>query len=151
MKTRTTIVFLILAVLLICSCKMEPQLSDEDYTVAKVGIRTESQIANSYNKNGSYSGVSQSSTGNGTVYYNYSGATASVDCSDLGLGTISVRLTGQVRCTFTNYPSMYPNIYTYNISFTYSGKSHTLEYEVKYTGISSSEITRLKVDGIESS
>ena len=150
MKIKTTIIFIILTLFMVCSCKIEPQLSDEDYKVARVGIRTESQIANSFNKNGSYSGVSQSSTGNGTVYYNYNNATASVDCSDLGLGTISVRLTGQVRCSFPDYPSMYPNIYTYNISYTYSGRSHALEYEVRYTGASSSEITHLKVDGIES-
>ena len=150
MKTRVAITIILLALFMVCSCKMEPKLSDEEYTVARVGIRTESQIANNFNKNGSYSGVYQTSTGNGTVYYNYNNATAIVDCSDLGLGTISVRLTGQVRCTFPDYPSMYPNIYTYNISYTYSGKSHTLEYEVKYTGASSSEITRLKVDGIMS-
>ena len=149
MKKRTIPIFIILALLMICSCKMEPKLSDEAYTVAKVGIRTEDQIANSYYKNGSYSGVSQTSTGTGTVYYNYNNANASVDCSDLGLGMISVRLTGQVRAMFPNYPSMYPNIYTYNISYTYLGKSHTLEYEIKYTGASTSEITRLKVDGVD--
>lgn len=148
MKTRLlTIVIFFLIVVVICSCKTEPELSDEATTIAKVGLRTEDQIAYSFQNNGSYSGVSQSSTGTGTVYYLYNNATASVDCSDLGLGTITVKLSGQVRASFPNYPSMYPNIYTYDISYSYLGKTHTLEYEINSTGVSSSETTRLKIDG----
>ena len=152
MKPRIVLLFICIFVFMFFSCKMEPEpeLSDEAYIVARVGIRTESQIANSYINNGSYSGVSQSSTGTGTVYYYYNNASASVDCSDMGLGTITVKLSGQVKVTFPNYPSMYPNIYTYDISYTYLGNRHTLEYEIKETGVSSSEITRLKVDGVES-
>lgn len=150
MKTRVlTIMLTFLIVLAFCSCKTEPELTNEATTIAKVGIRTESQIAYSFQSNGSYSGVSQSSTGTGTVYYLYSNATASVNCSDFGLGTITVRLSGQVRAAFPNYPNMYPNIYTYDISYTYLGKTHTLEYETKTTGVSTSETTRLKIDGVE--
>ena len=151
MKTRIPIILTLIASVAFCSCILEPRtnkLTHEADIIATVGFKTEGQIATEYNNNGSYTGVSKSST-YGSVYYNYSGASATVDCSDFGLGTIPVSLSGQVKITYENYPDMYPLSWTYNLSYTYLNKQHTLECKTRSTGVSSTTTLLLKIDGIE--
>ncbi len=146
MKTKSVVILLLITVLTICSCKLEPELSGEAEVVAQVGTKAATSISNVYNENGSYDGLTVTYYGN-SVYFNYSDASIELDLSDVSLGTKTVTINGQSIINYEDYPSIYPATQTFNISFEYDGIEHTLEAKVRVTGVSSISVTGIKVDG----
>ena len=147
-RRRIVIILIFVAIALICSCKSEPELSGEADRVASVGLVASSSILDKYSETGSYSGVSMRVSGN-TICYSLSDASITIDLSivEASMGTHTIKVDGEVVYTYEAYPATYPYSVSYNIRFTYAGKNHTLEIKGKWTGVSSTTVSLLKVDG----
>lgn len=148
MKAKTiTFIMILLAVFLLCSCNMDPELSGDAEKVADVGIQSVTDVVNKYNESGSYSGLTIVAGDNYVLTYNFANCSTTVDLSQYGLGTKTVVINGQVATRYEAYPEAFPATATYNISFRYDGVTHTMEVKLRMTGVSSGTATNIKIDG----
>lgn len=151
MKRRHAgIVLILLSVLLICSCNMEPNITAEADRIGGIGIYAAGDVSNKYYESGSYAGFDVVVGENNLIVYNYSRCSTTVDLSgiDPSLGKTTVVISGQISFRYDAYPEMYPSTTNYNISFTYAGKTHSLEMKSRTTGVTSTTISSIKVDGV---
>ena len=147
-KRGTFIVLILIALLLVCSCKNEPEPNHEVEKIAGAGVLASVDIISQYSETGSYTGVSLKTTDN-TACFSFTNATVSTDLSsiDASMGTHTIKVNGEVVYTYEAYPATYPFSLSYNISFSYAGSNHTLELKGRATGVSTQSFSLLKVDG----
>ena len=148
LKRITVLLIILFSLFVVCSCKQEPDLTEEAEKIATVGLRSSIEIMNVYNETGSYTGVSTRISGS-TICFSFSNASITLDFSDMdsSIGIQTVKVNGEVVFSYEALPATYPYSVTYNLSYTYAGKNHTLEIKGRFTGVSSSTVSLLKVDG----
>lgn len=152
LKRGTVIVLILVALLLVCSCKSEPELTETEEKTAAVGIYSAGAIIEQYIENGSYTGVSvKLSDDKTTGVFSFKNASVSVNLSSLDAtwGTQTITVNGEVVMKYEAYPAEYPRSMTFNVSYVFGGKTHTLEVKDRETGVSSEQITFFKFDGKE--
>lgn len=148
MKTKPiTYILILLTVLMLCACNMDPELSGDAEKIADVGVNSVTDVVNKYNESGSYPGLTIVAGDNYVLTYNFSNCSTTVDLSKYGMGTKTVILNGQVSTRYEAYPEVYPATAKYNITFRFDGTTHTMELQMRMTGVSSGSVSNIKIDG----
>lgn len=151
-KRFTVVLVIIIAIVSLCSCKSEPELSEKDEKVATVGLYALAETLGQYSENDSYKGVSfVISQDNSTGVFSFNNVSIPTNLTEIdsSWGTQTILLNGELVLKYEAPPASYPRTATINISFTFGGKTHTMEVIEKETGISSRKITYFKFDGTE--
>lgn len=150
MRTKTlAIILILLSLFLVCSCKTEPEVSGEAEITLKVGVSAFADIITKWQEDGSYPGLNVVLGDNYVMVLNFTNCSTTLDLSsvDPSLGTKTVTINGQVSYKYEEYPEAYPVTMTYNISFQFGGAPHTLEANIRATGVSTMKATNIKIDG----
>lgn len=144
------IILILLTVILICSCNMEPNITAEAARIGTIGILSAGDVSSKYHESGSYAGVDVVVGDNNLIVYNFNKCSTTIDLSgvDPSLGKTTVVINGQISFRYEAYPEIYPSTTNYNITFSYAGKTHSLEMKSRSTGVSSTTISSIKIDGV---
>ena len=147
-KHGIAIVLILVALVLVCSCKSEPEMTKDVERVASVGLVSSSSIVDRYAETGSYTGVSHR-VGDNAICYTLSNASITIDLSSIEatMGTHTITVSGEIVYDYEAYSATYAYSVSYNVRFAYAGKDHTLEIKGRWTGVSSTKVSLLKVDG----
>ncbi len=151
-KRFSIVLVILIAIVSLCSCKSEPELSKEEDKTAAVGIYASAAAMAEYADKGSYAGISvKVSDDKSVAVFSLDNVSISTNLSgiDASWGTQTITVGGEVVMKYEAPPAEYPRSMTFNLVYSFGGKNHTLELKERETGVSSATITFFKFDGKE--